>query len=62
MTTTHYVREAMNACRASSGGAAGPVPAVAARIRLLFGQMIPQTLSNIKMRKPRRYRLSKSYY
>lgn len=43
------VREAMNACRASSGGAAGPVPAVAARMRLLLGQMIPQTFSIIRM-------------
>ena len=43
------VREAMKACRASSGGAAGPVPAVAAIIRLLFGQMIPQTFSIMTM-------------
>ena len=42
-----FVREAMNACRASSGGAAGPVPAVAAMMRLLFGQIIPHTFSNI---------------
>jgi hypothetical protein len=44
-----FVREAMNAWRASSGGAAGPVPAVAARIRLLLGQMIPQTFNIITM-------------
>ena len=44
-----FVREAMNAWRASSGGAAGPVPAVAAMIRLLLGQMIPHTFSIIKM-------------
>src|SRR5262245_44722302 len=31
-----FVREARNACRASSGAAAGPVPAVAASIRLLL--------------------------
>ena len=43
------VREAMKACRASSGGAAGPVPAVAAIIRLLFGQIMPHTLSIITM-------------
>ena len=41
------VLDARNACRASSGGAAGPVPAVAAIIRLLLGQMIPQTFSII---------------
>jgi hypothetical protein len=44
-----FVREAMKACRASSGGAAGPVPAVAARMRLLLGQMMPQTFNNITM-------------
>ncbi len=43
-----FVLEAMNACRASSGGAAGPVPAVAAMMRLLLGQMIPQTFSIIR--------------
>src|SRR6267143_594600 len=41
------VREAINAWRASSGGAAGPAPVSAAMMRLLFGQMIPQTFSNI---------------
>ena len=41
------VRDARNAWRANSGGAAGPVPAVAAMIRLLFGQMMPHTLSII---------------
>src|ERR1043165_1739818 len=44
-----FVREAMKAWRASSGGAAGPVPAVAARMRLLFGQIMPQTFNNITM-------------
>src|SRR5215216_2937881 len=44
-----FVREAMKACRASSGGAAGPVPAVAARMRLLLGQMMPQTFNSITM-------------
>ena len=44
-----FVLEARKACRASSGGAAGPVPAVAARMRLLFGQMIPQTFNIIMM-------------
>jgi hypothetical protein len=44
-----FVREAMKAWRASSGGAAGPVPAVAARMRLLLGQMIPQTFKSITM-------------
>src|SRR6266536_6072051 len=44
-----FVREAIKAWRASSGGAAGPVPAVAAMIRLLLGQMMPQTLSIITM-------------
>ena len=43
-----FVLEAINACRASSGGAAGPVPAVAAMMRLLLGQMIPQTFSIIR--------------
>src|SRR6266850_7261384 len=42
-----FVREAIKACRANSGGAAGPVPAVAARIRLLLGQIMPQTLRSI---------------
>src|SRR3954452_14178147 len=44
-----FVREAIKACRASSGGGAGPVPAAAARMRLLLGQMMPQTFSNITM-------------
>ena len=44
-----FVRDAINACRASSGGAAGPVPAVAARMRLLLGQMIHHTFSIITM-------------
>src|SRR5215217_9613479 len=44
-----FVRDAMKACRASSGAAAGPVPAVAARMRLLLGQMIPQTFKSITM-------------
>ena len=44
-----FVLEARKAWRASSGGAAGPVPAVAAMIRLLLGQMIPQTFSIIRM-------------
>jgi hypothetical protein len=44
-----FVREAMKAWRASSGGAAGPVPAVAARMRLLLGQMMPQTFNIITM-------------
>jgi len=43
------VRDAIKAWRASSGGAAGPVPAVAAMMRLLFGQMTPHTLSSITM-------------
>src|SRR5687768_18206006 len=34
------VRDAMKAWRANSGGAAGPVPAVAAMILLLLGQII----------------------
>ena len=41
------VRDAMKAWRASSGGAAGPVPAVAARIRLLLGQIIPHTFKSM---------------
>src|SRR5688500_8122183 len=41
------VREAMNAWRANSGGAAGPSPAVAAIILLLLGQIIPQTFNNM---------------
>ena len=44
-----FVREAKKACRGNSGGAAGPVPAVAAIIRLLLGQIMPQTLSNIRI-------------
>src|SRR5258706_15937792 len=42
------VREATNAWRASSGAAGGP-PVIAPIIRLLFGQMMPQTFSNITM-------------
>ena len=42
-----FVRDAMKAWRASSGGAAGPVPAVAAMIRLLFGQIMPHTFRSI---------------
>src|SRR5438105_15434422 len=38
------VREAMNAWRASSGAAGGP-PCRAPIIRLLLGQMMPQTFS-----------------
>src|SRR5438093_1479600 len=41
-----FVREAMNAWRASSGAAGGP-PCSAPIIRLLFGQIIPQTFSNM---------------
>jgi len=41
------VREATNAWRASSGGAAGPEPVKPAIMRLLLGQMMPQTLSSI---------------
>ena len=44
-----FVLDAIKASRASSGGAAGPVPASPARIRLLLGQMIPQTFSSITM-------------
>src|ERR1044072_1556215 len=44
-----FVLEAMKAWRASSGGAAGPVPAVAARMRLLLGHMMPQTFNSITM-------------
>src|SRR5712671_3681654 len=40
------VREAIKAWRASVGSAGGP-PCSAPIIRLLAGQMIPQTLSNI---------------
>src|ERR1043166_2885150 len=42
------VREAMNAWRASSGAAGGP-PVSAAMPRLLFGQIIPQTFSSMRM-------------
>lgn len=42
-----FVRDAMKACLANSGGAAGPVPAVAARMRLLFGQIMPHTFNII---------------
>jgi hypothetical protein len=41
-----FVREAMNACRANAASAGGP-PCSAPIIRLLAGQMIPQTFSNI---------------
>src|SRR5947207_6140261 len=41
-------REATKACRASSGAAGGP-PVNAPIIRLLLGQMMPQTLSSIRM-------------
>src|SRR5215203_488730 len=44
-----FVLEAIKAWRASSGGAAGPVPAVPASMRLLLGQIIPQTFSSITM-------------
>src|SRR2546423_1793621 len=40
------VREAIKAWRASAGSAGGP-PCRAPVIRLLAGQMMPQTLSNI---------------
>ena len=43
-----FVREAMKACRASSGAGGGP-PWSAPIIRLLAGQIIPQTLSNMRM-------------
>jgi hypothetical protein len=43
-----FVLDARKAWRASSGGAAGPVPAKAAIERLLFGQIMPQTF-NIMM-------------
>src|SRR5207245_6335122 len=42
------VREAMKAWRASSGAAGGP-PCKPPIIRLLAGQMMPQTLSNMIM-------------
>jgi len=41
-----FVREAINAWRASSGAGGGPT-VKAPIIRLLFGQMIPQTLSSM---------------
>ena len=44
-----FVLEAIKAWRASSGGAAGPVPAVAASMRLLLGQIMPQTFNSIRM-------------
>src|ERR1044071_9611406 len=42
------VRDAIKACWASSGAAGGP-PCSAAMLRLLAGQIIPQTLSNMRM-------------
>src|SRR5438876_1721275 len=42
------VREAIKAWRASVGSAGGP-PCKAPMIRLFAGQMMPQTLSNIRM-------------
>src|SRR5437588_11874912 len=45
-----FVRDAMKACRArtgaASGGTGGP-PLIALSVRLLLGQMIPQTFSSI---------------
>src|SRR5258707_131046 len=41
-----FVREAMNACRASSGAAGGP-PCKAPMRRLFAGQIIPQTFSSM---------------
>src|SRR6266496_2847852 len=43
-----FAREAMKACRASSGAAGGP-PCKPAIIRLFAGQIMPQTLSSMMM-------------